>query len=182
MKKLLLLIILFVPVYQVNAQTPEQLSFKRHEIKLDAYYLISGIANVSGLKIEYEYWFDNWGSAGLMGFYGFWKQTKIQRQALGFYRFHLRSKPKSVFYIEGNFGVSYGFDIKKVGPSIFDLEQVYRTRFGLGAALGWKFIIPQPGITVDIYVGRGRFIIRESGFELGKRNYPRLGICVGKLF
>ena len=180
MKKILLAILLFA-VFHANAQTSKETPLKKNEIKLDLFYLVSGIVNVSGVKIEYERLLNRRSSVGLMGFYGFAIQTKIQQQALGFYRLHFIKRPKSLFFIESNIGLTHGMWMRQVGPSIFDLEPVYYTRLGSGVAVGWKFVIPQNGIVFDVYAGRGVIIAKDFGFW-SEIKYPRLGICLGKRF
>ncbi len=69
-----------------------------------------------------------------------------------------------------------GFFVE-ANTSIFTSKKhvVNETGFGLGLALGWKFV-SSGNWTGQIYVGAGR------NFADGVKIYPRLGITVGKRF
>ena len=172
-----LLVLLIALAWQIKAQDIDDISsLQRNELKLDVAYLLDAT-----IKIEYEYYLNEWSSIGLAGFFNFGKPNEImfRTQLLATYRLYFGRQPLSGFFVEGNFGVTSGKSneerIITIGlKPTFDYPY---TAFGLGIGLGRKYYIPKSGVTLDLLSGFGRMFGKNSfGF------YPRLGICVGKRF
>ncbi|MCL2027754.1 MAG: hypothetical protein FWG79_04610 [Bacteroidales bacterium] len=179
MKKIISITLLFILSLQTYAQIYETSNFKRNELKVDVLYPLI----VKTLKVEYEYFLSDISSFGVVGFYnlGDHEYQNFKTQVLATYRLYFGEEPVSGFFFEGNLGVTSGRYDEGAGIQIQigtrqPIENPY-TAFGVGFALGWKYVIPKSGVTLDLLCGAGRM--------LGKNNigfYTRFGVTVGKRF
>ena len=168
-KQALIIALLLVFAWQARAQTSETPSIKRNELKIDVAYLIG-----SALKMEYEYFLNDWSSIGIVGLYNFGSSENqiYKAQALGKYRLFFGKQTMSGFFLEGNFGVTSGKTLHMIYP------RLEYTAFGAGIALGCKWHIPKSNVVMDVFGGLGRLFGKHYTAEV----YPRVGICVGKRF
>ena len=172
-----LTVLLIALTWQIKAQDIDDISnLQRNELKLDVAYLLG-----AAIKVEYEYFLNEWSSIGLAGFFNFGNPNEImfRTQLLATYRLYFGRQPLTGFFIEGNFGITSGrFNEERIitiglNPTF---DNPY-TALGLGVGLGWKFCTQKSGVTLDLLSGFGR-MFSENSFDF----YPRLGICVGKRF
>ena len=169
MKKIMSIALLFALSWQTNAQSTEKaVDLKRNELKLDVAWLIFEPA----LKVEYEYFLNEWSSFGASGFINLSTDDYIKSQLLGLYRLYFGKEPRAGFFLEGNFGLTFGKD-----SNYGTYRHENYTNFGIGIALGWKYHIPKSDIVLDLYAGAGRLL-----GDNGPGGYPRFGICIGKRF
>ena len=176
MKKITLIALLLALSWQTHAQKTENPDAKRHELKLDVAYVLAKVA-----KIEYEYWLNDWSSIGVVGFYNFGSgflnggEPIWRIKVLGTYRLFFGKNPMQGFFLEGNTGIISG---STVDNWLGGKPEKY-TAFGVGLAIGWKWYIPQSGITLDLTYGFGRlFNDNEDVVPI----YLRMGVTVGKRF
>lgn len=160
MNKIVSTALLLVIGWQVSAQTDEMSILKRHELKLDIGYLLTGT-----LKGEYEYLLNDWSSVGASAIYNN-SDAEFKAQVVGTYRLYFDTQPVSGFFLEGNAGVIVADEYWYGSNNLM---------VGAGIALGWKYYIPQPSIVLDLFLGVGRLFGNEG-------TYPRVGICIGKRF
>jgi hypothetical protein len=177
MKKITLIALLFAFSWQANAQNSETPDLKRNELKLDVVHVLFKVA-----KIEYEYWLNDWSSVGVVGFYNFGSgllnggEPLWRTKVLGTYRLYFGKNPMQGFFLEGTAGIVSG----SVSDGWFSSSTHTKyTAFGVGVAVGWKWYIPQSGITLDLTYGLGR-LLHDN--EDAPPVYLRMGICVGKRF
>ena len=178
MKKIALIALLFALSWQTYAQNFEDPNFKRNELKFDVVHLL-----LPAIKLEYEYFRNDWSSFGAVGLISFSSDsdndiffTNLKSQLLGFYRLYFGKNPMRGFFLEGNLGISSGTYEHRSGGLFSPRETKPYTAFGVGIALGWKFHIPKSDVVLDIFSGMGRLFHDDAGF------YQRVGICVGKRF
>ena len=171
--------VLFALNWQVNAQREEFSLQNRNEVKLDVAYLL-GLT----LKVEYERLLNDWSSVGVVVLQNFSSgPQQFGTQVLGFYRLYFGRQPVSGFFLEGNLGITHGYDGHYYWIGGWRPRESY-TAFGLGLALGWKWYIPRSGIVLDIFVGGGR-LVRENNDRANYdrvMGYPRVGITIGRRF
>ena len=103
--------------------------------------------------------------------------------AIPHYRLYFGKKRAAGFFIEGNAAIGsvkeryfmyYNAASNSYLTSTVDNA---RTNFGLGAAVGAKFLT-RNGFTGEVYGGVGRFLGNNRSIEA----YPRIGITLGKRF
>jgi hypothetical protein len=163
MKKIKFIALLLVLNLQGKAQTPEIPELSRNEVKIDAAYFLDRT-----IKVEYEYLINEWNSVGSVIFHNLKMEPTYQSQILGFYRVYFGDGIANSLFFEGHMGITSGY-FGKHNP-----DNKY-TEFGMGIAIGWK-MINRRGITLDLFGGWGKTF---GGVE---RDYPRLGLCIGKRF
>ena len=160
MKKITIIALLFATCWQVNAQKFENPDVKRLELKIDAAHILAKIA-----KIEFEYWLNDWSSVGAVGFYNFGngifgELPLYKAKLLGTYRLYFGKNPMQGFFLEGSAGVVHGNSFE--GWILGNENAKEYTAFGAGIAIGWKWFIPNPNITLDITYGLGRLFQVEE--------------------
>jgi hypothetical protein len=176
MKKVVLLALLLALSWQVHAQNLENIDFtKRHELKLDAAYLIGG-----SLKMEYEYWLGEFSTVGAVGFYNFSSEEPDYRaQILATFRLFFSNNQRKGFFFEYNLGVTSGKHYEYGYP--YESKHKSYAALGMGLAIGWKFHIPQNNVTLDLFGGVGR-LFDEKENSTRPNFYPRVGVLLGKRF
>lgn len=103
--------------------------------------------------------------------------------AIPYFRLYFGDKKASGFFIEGNAAVlnaSYPTDISynpTQNGQAFTAVSESKTNFGLGAAIGQKFLT-RNGFSGEILGGVGRLFGKDRIADA----YPRLGISIGKRF
>lgn len=103
--------------------------------------------------------------------------------AVPHYRLYFGKKPAAGFFIEGNAALSsvkenYYYSYSSFnGYYVSNVESKTRFNFGLGAAIGAKFLT-RNGFLGEISGGVGRFIGSDKSVEA----FPRIGITLGKRF
>ncbi|MDR1951132.1 MAG: DUF3575 domain-containing protein [Bacteroidales bacterium] len=178
MKKIMLIALLFALSWQANAQISEIPDFKRNELKLDVIYIL-----FSTVKVEYEHWLNDWSSVGVVGFYNFGSgflnggEPLWRSKVLGTYRLYFNKNPMQGFFLEGTAGIISG---STVDNWLGGTPKRY-TAFGAGVAIGWKWFIPQSGVTLDLTYGLGRMFVDSSNEDVVPI-YLRVGATVGKRF
>ncbi len=153
----------------------------KHEITLNTLYLISGFP-----EINYEYLIDEDSSVGLSyainGDSGF----KTKYSLTPHYRLYMGKKRAGGFFMEGNGFMVY--TAGDYGDYVYDpvtqsyeyQDTEYKMYFGLGIAVGGKFIVKDTWIT-ELSAGLGR-LLNDSQENLDVPLYPRIGISIGKRF
>lgn len=107
----------------------------------------------------------------------------IKFMAIPYYRLYFGNKKASGFFIEGNAAVvnvtdRYGYFEDSInGTSNYTRTKENTTNFGLGAAIGGKFLA-RNGFLGEVFGGVGRLF----GDTRVTEAYPRIGISIGKRF
>lgn len=124
---------------------------------------------------------------GLSGAFSLESESKLQYQATPYCRMYFgRYRPASGFFIEANVSVAgqKGWDYTYYDYSLHSGYQevenkpVFRTNFGVGVAMGFKFLTWN-GFTGEVYGGLGRIFANNDIFN---DVYPRCGVTLGKRF
>lgn len=101
--------------------------------------------------------------------------TNYKYSIVPYYRFYFGKKIAAGFFIEANTPL---FSQKKIQGSFFNASSEGGIGFGLGLAIGGKFMT-KSGWVGEIYTGVARSFVNTDkiGFL-----YPRVGITIGKRF
>lgn len=147
---------------------------------------INLLMSIAGLpELSYErYIADNMG-VGLSAAISLdkFENESMRSIILPYYRVYFGSKKASGFFIEGNMAVvgqkesydTYDYYSNTTYPSLgYNIKST--TNFGLGAAIGAKFLT-RNNFLGEVYLGVGR-LFGESILSA----YPRVGISLGKRF
>jgi hypothetical protein len=188
MKKITLLILLFVTTISIGQENeekyPQDVNTK-HELKINTFNLIA----FSSLDISYEKLINTESSFGVALFYNF---SDIESDNISFpkkfsitpyYRwFFSENKYARGFFVEG-FGMLNTYE-----DIFFDLNNDSNkvrneTAFALGVSVGGKFVT-KSGFTTEVYLGVGRNLIKNKNdddfFEFNI--VGRFGISLGYRF
>ena len=153
----------------------DELKIDRHELKINALYLVLGIAEIS-----YEYILNEESSVGLSALVSIEKDIGIENAGTAYYRFFFGEKYAAGFFAEA-FGMISTEDVTEYigGGGFFqgDYRTVRETNFGLGIAVGGKFLTKK-GLSLEVYGGVGRNFTSSSDIEF----VPRFGINIGRRF
>jgi len=136
----------------------------KHEIKLDVAYIL-----LPAIKAEYEYLFNNVNTFGVTALIDAFDHIETTYQILAFTRWYFGNSLANEFYFEGHASIT------GIEDSNYTQISTRRDYFGLGIALGWKFVAKND-IVLDVYVGVGRYTTYLYEF------YNRSGISFGKRF
>jgi len=93
-----------------------------------------------------------------------------------FYRFYFGNYRAQGFFIELNAGIKGSREYNSYNSYNNGYYNSYTSdfNFGLGFAVGYKYVLKQNGLVAEIYTGLGR--TTNEGF------YPRVGVTLGKRF
>jgi len=184
MKKVFLTILLLCSFALVQAQRDSMIlspSLKaNNEIKLNILYTILGSP-----ELTYERILNDKNAVGISAFLRATETVKsdFSFQIAPYFRHYFGTKKASGFFLEGHAAVSKYDEISSGGMNYFDpyTNQYYQiqtpkeTFFGLGAALGAKFLT-RKGFTGEIYLGATKSFTDVVDF------LPRAGLTLGKRF
>lgn len=189
MKKLLLIALFLISVVVANAQTDslakavqERSAVLGHtgnnEIKLNLLFSILGMPEITYERIIG----DNMG-AGVAVLFNLEKEVDYKFSMTPYYRVYFGNKKASGFFIEGNASImtrryEIVYDYYNSNNGNGDYRKETRASFGLGAAVGGKFLT-RNGFLGEAYFGVGRTLSdRRNIIEA----YPRIGFTIGKRF
>ncbi len=162
-------------------ETPNQFD-KSNEFKLNAAYLLSGL-----VEFSYERILSDESSIGVSTGLSFDEEVwNVKFELIPYYRFFFGNKRGAGFFIEANTAF-YTYDYDEYyyddyydgfasSPVEFDNHEENKFGFGLGIAVGGKFVTTS-GFVFDVYAGLGRNLLESDG-----QVYPRLGLTIGKRF
>lgn len=149
-----------------------------NEIKLNLPYMIAGLPEVS-----YERIIDDNAAAGISFAFSLESVNNMTTRFMvtPYYRLYFGKEKAKGFFIEANAAVvgqkDYVYDNFS---GSYTTDTVSTTNFGLGAAVGAKFL-NKNGYIGELYGGLGRvFGINDT--DMFSDLYPRLGISIGKRF
>ena len=145
-----------------------------NELKINLLMSIAGLP-----EITYERFIaDNMG-AGVSLAISLDNSLETSAIVLPYYRVYFGSKKASGFFIEGNGAMvvqkQYNYGVNEFGYYISSTSTSNVANFGLGAAVGAKFLT-RNGFTGEVYLGLGRLFGDNDGA------FPRVGITLGKRF
>ena len=149
-----------------------------NEIKVNVLYLVLGMPEISYERLIT----DNMG-VGLSTMISVDDDIDMKYGVLANYRLYFGNKKANGFFIEGNMGViveetgTYYYVPSPVNDGYYyDIRKSNDAYFGLGAAVGAKFLT-RNGLLGEAYLGGGRLLSDKSS-----EFYPRIGITIGKRF
>ena len=181
MKKILLLTLFIGSITQSFAQETPNQYHKSNEVKLNAAYLLSGL-----VEFSYERILSDESSIGISTGLSFDEEVwNVKFELIPYYRFFFGNKRGAGFFIEANTALyTYDYDYYyydhydgySSSPVEFDNHEENKFGFGLGIAVGSKFVTTS-GFVFDVYAGLGRNLLESDG-----QAYPRLGLTIGKRF
>ena len=181
MKKITLLLLLFVSTFIVAQEKEEKLpqdTNKKHEVKLNAL----GLLAFEWLDVSYEYLINEESSFGVGALVGFNNDTNLDEyrkfSLTPFYRRYFSNKFARGFFVEG-FGMLHTYEDNNTffNNSNYTHTSENKTEFAVGISVGGKFI-SKKGFTTEIYLGIGRNIggdsnslqaVGRGGISLGYR-------------
>lgn len=149
-------------------------AISKHELKVNALYLVLGLPEVS-----YEYIINEESAVGISAAFSVEENMGLDFMMTPYYRIYFGKKPAAGFFLEGNAAV---FSEREVF-GIYDNGNYYEEEdkafgAGLGLGIGAKFMT-KSGWIGEILGGLGRnFIEKDRISEI----YPRFGITLGKRF
>ena len=144
-----------------------------------------GASIMGHLELNYErFVFDDMGM-GLATSISIEKMEDMSRRwyVLPYYRLYFGKKRASGFFVEGNIALvgqkksqtSYNWN-KDTQSNDYSYYTEATTSFGFGGAVGIK-LLAKHGFTAQVYLGGGRLLTNSMN-----RAYPRIGVCIGKIF
>ena len=170
MKKVLFIVAVFCMPFVVFSQETEKVKTEPvNEVKLN----LATTVFIFYPEISYERSLTKDLGLGVAAAVALKNDILYNFQITPYFRFYFGSKPVRSFFIEANAAL-VGLDDAYFSDFLnSDRDRQNVTDFGLGLAVGYKFINNR-GFIGEIYSGVGR--------TFGDRAYPRLGISVGKQF
>jgi len=167
MKILKITLLAFLSIMAADGSAQEEKSLeKRHELKINGFYLILG-----AVEIDYENIINEESSWGVTATYVF-ESTELQWGVTPHYRLFFGKKPAAGFFAEVQSSI-FGYD-NFYWRSASDSKGVAG---GIGFAIGAKFKTSKD-VIFEIYGGLGRVFGNSYWYEF----YPRAGINIGKRF
>jgi hypothetical protein len=150
------------------AQDKNEQDILNNEIKLNV-----GATAFLYPEINYERILSDDSGLGIGVLFSLINDEDVKYLITPFYRFYFGRHRAQAFFVEVNAGLkgSKEEEYSMNGGYFYKKSHV---NFGLGAAMGGKFIIPRKRIICEFYLGGGRM----GSSDL----YPRVGISVGKRF
>ena len=144
-----------------------------NEIKINLPFMIAGMPEIS-----YERIIDDSATFGISMMFSLETFDKINTRfvATPYYRLYFGKEKAKGFFIEANAAI-----INQKNYLMFsDTETATTTNFGLGAAIGAKFL-NKNGYIGELYAGMGRLfgVPETASFD---KLYPRVGLNIGKRF
>ncbi|UKT65716.1 hypothetical protein [Pedobacter mucosus] len=181
MKKMLSTVVLICSLLWASAQSnpKEEISYGKNELKVNLLTSIFALPEIS-----YERLLEDNMGVGLSLAFGIGNDDDFSEYkflAIPHYRLYFGKKEAAGFFIEGNAALGsvrerYVY-INSSYPSSYSFDSSAKLNFGLGAAVGAKFLT-RNGFLGEIFGGVGRFLGSDRNVEA----YPRLGITLGKRF
>lgn len=190
MKKKLVVMLLGVCSFVGFAQEEQEevrgiknLEGRKHELRLDAAEALA----IPALDVSYEYVISKYSGAGISMFIGFGNDELDEYQTFAitpFYRqyfFNKKDYGARGFYAEGVLQYTAGKQDAEIGfgEVLIDNNDVTWSRFGIGFALGQKWV-SRNGFIIDLSLGLGRNLNSEDG--PGPEVFFRGGVNVGYRF
>ncbi len=190
MKRLILLGLLLASTFAVSAQTDslaKNIQKKsevlghggKNELKLNLLMTIIGVP-----ELTYERLIEDNMGLGITAGFAIDDNVDYRFAFVPHYRLYFGSKRANGFFIEGNMSVMGTrdndyllYEQMTYPPSGYYYRRKTETSFGLGAAIGGKFLT-RNGFLGEAYLGLGR-VLGERRYIDG---YPRIGITLGKRF
>ncbi|SNR56425.1 Protein of unknown function [Lutibacter agarilyticus] len=168
MKKIILSICLVFLFLNANSQEDEKIP--KHEIKLNAAYLLAGIP-----EIGYAHLINEESSIGIDLLFNIVGDVELKFALTPYYRFYFGNDIANGFFVEG-FGMLNTIETETYnGFDVYDYTD--ETDFALGFSLGGKFVTNN-NFTFEIYGGIGRNLLNTDSVDF----VPRLGVTIGKRF
>lgn len=168
MKKLFLSFTLILVCF--NAISQEEEKFPKHEIKLNAAYLLAGIPEIGYAQLLSEE-----SSIGIDLLFNIVGDVELKFALTPYYRFYFGNDIAKGFFVEG-FGMLNTIETETYnGFDVYDYTD--ETDFALGFSLGGKFVTNN-NFTFEIYGGVGRNLFNTKSDDF----VPRLGVTIGKRF
>jgi len=168
--KSIFLIVFGFTTFALSAQD-EPILEKRSEIKVNAFYLVIGAAEVS-----YERLINEESSFGVSATYFFESTGGDYNWGITpHYRLFFGKKPALGFFVEGN-GAVFGYEDRDIvfNGTFITSSREDKIGIGLGISIGAKFKTSKD-VVAEIFLG----VTRGFGDSY---SYPRVGISVGKRF
>ena len=164
MKKLLLIALLGLFGFKGIAQDQQQSSdtLKRHEIHINALYILMGIPDFT-----YERILNSESGIGISVAFNLDNDVDLNFLIIPHYRIYFGKKYASGFFLEANTAIMSEPDYQR-----------NKVTFGLGFAAGGKFLT-KSGWVGELFLGLGRNLIKP---DRAMNVYPRFGITIGKRF
>ena len=141
-----------------------------NELKLNIFYTTLGIP-----ELTYERLLNDNSGVGVSVGFAIESPEEMQYRfgVMPYYRMYFGNKKASGFFIEANAAsITYADDYYDE----FQQTEEQKTNFGLGAAVGGKFL-SRNGLIGEVTAGVGR-LFGDSSLDA----YPRFGISLGKRF
>ena len=174
-KIILVLTTVLVVMIQKIAHSQDSLSYKKNEIRVN---LLSSILNLPA--IDYERLLTTNTSVGLaiglgIGSEDYFSQFKVL--VIPHYRVYFGKEDAAGIFIEGNLAFARIQDNDVVYLNNVPTKKLITNNFGLGAAIGEKYITKN-GYIGEIFGGIGRLFGTKRSIAF----YPRVGVSLGKRF
>lgn len=175
MKNLLLTLLFIGFLNSLYAQEKAD-SLRNNEIKINvAYPLLAEI-----FEISYENILNEESALGFSLAFAFSDVQQYRFLAIPYYRIYFGKKRAAGFFFEANAAIFSAEDYYYDYSSFTSVEEDASVHFGLGIAIGGKFVTKN-GTIVDLVLGLGRNLTNDDDFS-SLETYPRLGISFGKRF
>jgi hypothetical protein len=138
-----------------------------------------GTALFELIELSYERILNGDAGVGISTAYSFAESSEFRGMILPYFRFYPSERQKAEgFFLEANTGVIFSEeDVFEYFPGNSLNTSENRTGFGLGVAIGGKFISKR-GLFGEVLGGLGREFNDETSIEI----YPRVGINFGFRF
>ena len=185
MRKILITSALFFLFFNGYSQEKnENQNFKRNELKINAVFLVAGIA-----ELTYERLIDEESGAGISVFAALDSDVATKFSLTPYYRFYFGKKPAAGFYIEGfgmlnNYQENYSITYLDGNTGSYTYKEVKGksvTDFALGFGIGAKWIT-RKGIIFELNAGIGRNLFNEISKINDNQIVGRGGLIVGYRF
>ncbi|MFT6998276.1 MAG: hypothetical protein ACJAQ4_002037 [Cryomorphaceae bacterium] len=138
-----------------------------------------GTALFELIELSYERILNGDAGVGISTAYSFAESSEFRGMILPYFRFYPSERQKAEgFFLEANTGVIFSEeDVFESFPGNGQITSENRTGFGLGVAIGGKFISKR-GLFGEVLGGLGREFNDKTSIEI----YPRVGINFGFRF
>lgn len=172
MKYKCLLVILGLTLLQSNVSAqefkPTNDHVSKHELKINLPYLLFPVVDIA-----YEYGLNDFSGIGVDAIWVINDSHDIKGGILPYYRAYFSSKRNEGFFVELNLATGI-YEDREYDPVNGEVTKELEPFFGVGCAVGWKFV-NRNDLIGEAVLGIGR----ATGID---EIYPRLGIMFGKRF
>jgi len=176
-----ILVITFALAISTLTFAQEEEIFNRRELGQTEIKFNMGTALFELIELSYERILNRDAGVGISTAYSFAESSEFRGMILPYFRFYPSERQKAEgFFLEANTGVIFSEDnIFEYSPSpgIGQNNRENRAGFGLGVAVGGKFISKR-GLFGEVLGGLGREFNDETSIEI----FPRVGINFGFRF